>query len=191
MTSGAPRTRQSPPTPDPFPTGEGRNALRGPRSPSPTRPRRRLRRRIYWPAERLLTVADLHLEKGSAFAARGVLLPPYDTAATLGRLAHLIERYDPRVVVALGDSFHDGGGFARMDGASRAAFAGLAARPPLGLDRRQSRSRSGRPHGRRFCRRTGARAAGVPSRAVTRRVPRRDRRPSASGGADRRAAAGP
>src|SRR6185437_15850474 len=28
---------------------------------------------IYWPDEKLLIVADLHLEKGSAFAARGVL----------------------------------------------------------------------------------------------------------------------
>ena len=40
---------------------------------------------LYWPEERLLIVADLHLEKGSAFAKRGVLLPPYDTASTLGR----------------------------------------------------------------------------------------------------------
>ncbi len=38
---------------------------------------------LYWPEQRLLAVADLHLEKGSSFAARGVLLPPYDTAATL------------------------------------------------------------------------------------------------------------
>ena len=48
---------------------------------------------LYWPDEKLLVVADLHLEKGSAFAARGVLLPPYDTATTLGRLARLVERY--------------------------------------------------------------------------------------------------
>jgi DNA ligase-associated metallophosphoesterase len=75
---------------------------------------------LYWPGERLLVVADLHLEKGSAFAARGVLLPPYDTAATLARLAMLIERYAPRLVIALGDSFHDGGGPARMSDISRA-----------------------------------------------------------------------
>ena len=37
---------------------------------------------LYWPAQRLLAVADLHFEKGSSIAARGVLLPPYDTAAT-------------------------------------------------------------------------------------------------------------
>ncbi|MGC2124937.1 MAG: phosphoesterase, partial [Xanthobacteraceae bacterium] len=80
---------------------------------------------LYWPDEGLLIVADLHLEKGSAFAARGVLLPPYDTAATLARLARLVERYMPRTVVALGDSFHDGGGPARMPEISRAALKAL------------------------------------------------------------------
>jgi uncharacterized protein len=80
---------------------------------------------IYWPDEKLLAVADLHLEKGSAFAARGVLLPPYDTATTLARLARLVERYAPRVVIALGDSFHDGGGPARMDDISRVALKAL------------------------------------------------------------------
>jgi hypothetical protein len=80
---------------------------------------------LYWPDESLLAVADLHLEKGSAFAARGVLLPPYDTAATLARLAMLIERYAPRLVIALGDSFHDGGGPARMSDISRAGLKAL------------------------------------------------------------------
>ena len=80
---------------------------------------------ICWPDEKLLIVADLHLEKGSAFAARGVLLPPYDTAATLARVAHLIERYAPRLVIALGDSFHDGGGPLRMTPPDRAALTTL------------------------------------------------------------------
>lgn len=80
---------------------------------------------LYWPDEKLLAVADLHLEKGSAFAARGVLLPPYDTATTLARLAHLIERYAPHLVIALGDSFHDGGGPARMGDVSRVALNAL------------------------------------------------------------------
>src|SRR5271167_2201092 len=62
---------------------------------------------LCWPDEGLLIVADLHLEKGSAFAKRGVLLPPYDTATTLARLASLVERHAPRLVIALGDSFHD------------------------------------------------------------------------------------
>lgn len=80
---------------------------------------------LYWPDEGLLAVADLHLEKGSAFAARGVLLPPYDTAATLARLGRLIARYAPRLVIALGDSFHDGGGAARMAEPDRAALTAL------------------------------------------------------------------
>lgn len=59
------------------------------------------------PDTRTLVVADLHFEKGSAYAARGQLLPPYDTAATLARLTQTITKYRPSVVIALGDSFHD------------------------------------------------------------------------------------
>lgn len=62
---------------------------------------------VYWPDQRALIVADLHLEKGSAFAKHGRFLPPYDTAHTLDRLERLIERYRPRLVLCLGDSFHD------------------------------------------------------------------------------------
>jgi hypothetical protein len=61
----------------------------------------------YWPAEQALLVADLHLEKGSSFARRGQLLPPYDTMATLKRLGASLEKWQPRRVIALGDSFHD------------------------------------------------------------------------------------
>src|SRR6185503_11781040 len=32
---------------------------------------------------RTLVIADLHLEKASAFARRGMFLPPYDSGATL------------------------------------------------------------------------------------------------------------
>lgn len=57
---------------------------------------------------RVLIVADLHLEKGSAYAARGQMLPPYDTAETLRRLEAETEALGPDVVVLLGDTFHDG-----------------------------------------------------------------------------------
>jgi uncharacterized protein len=80
---------------------------------------------LYWPEERLLIVADLHLEKGSAFASRGVLLPPYDTASTLECLAAVIERYAPRVVIALGDNFHDLGGPERLAAPDRATLFDL------------------------------------------------------------------
>jgi DNA ligase-associated metallophosphoesterase len=80
---------------------------------------------LYWPEQGVLVLADLHLEKGSSFAARGVLLPPYDTAATIDRTERVIARYAPRAVVALGDSFHDGHGPDRMGDKDRAALARL------------------------------------------------------------------
>jgi DNA ligase-associated metallophosphoesterase len=80
---------------------------------------------LYWPQQDLLAVSDLHLEKGSAFAARGSLLPPYDTADTLARLSRLIARYAPRTVIALGDSFHDNGGVVRIAEADRASLRTL------------------------------------------------------------------
>ena len=83
---------------------------------------------LFWEEQRLLVVSDLHLEKGSSFAARGVLLPPYDTAATLSRLAAVIARHDPRRVIALGDSFHDRSAHERLAAADRDAIAALQAR---------------------------------------------------------------
>ncbi len=65
-------------------------------------------------AERLLVVADLHLEKGSAYAARGQMLPPYDTRETLARLTAEVAQLRPRTVLLLGDSFHDGAAELRL-----------------------------------------------------------------------------
>jgi uncharacterized protein len=61
-----------------------------------------------------LIVADLHLEKGSFFAMRRQMLPPYDTAATLARLNAVVAKRGPKRIVALGDSFHDKGGPDRL-----------------------------------------------------------------------------
>jgi uncharacterized protein len=80
---------------------------------------------LVWPERRLLAVADLHLEKGSGFASRGQLLPPYDTAQTLAQLAAVIERHDPETVVCLGDSFHDGKAGQRLGQADGERLAGL------------------------------------------------------------------
>ena len=63
---------------------------------------------LWWPAERLLCVADLHLCKSERAARRaGALLPPYETTETLDRLAAEITRLSPATVVCLGDSFDD------------------------------------------------------------------------------------
>jgi uncharacterized protein len=83
---------------------------------------------LFWEEQRLLVVSDLHLEKGSSFASRGVLLPPYDTAATLGRLAAVVARHDPRTVIALGDSFHDRNAHERLCAPDREAISALQSR---------------------------------------------------------------
>jgi hypothetical protein len=83
---------------------------------------------LFWEEQKLLVVSDLHLEKGSSFATRGVLLPPYDTAATLSRLAAVIARHDPRMVIALGDSFHDRRAHERLSAEDRDAITALQAR---------------------------------------------------------------
>ena len=72
---------------------------------------------LLWPDESTLIVADLHLEKGSSYAARRgpQFLPPYDTRATVQRLEALIARLDPRRVICLGDSVHDQGASQRID----------------------------------------------------------------------------
>jgi DNA ligase-associated metallophosphoesterase len=71
---------------------------------------------LWWPDASLLVFADLHLEKGSAYAARHrIMLPPYDTRATLARMEALVERYRPNSVIALGDSFHDQDAAQRLD----------------------------------------------------------------------------
>jgi len=71
---------------------------------------------IYWPAEDALIVSDLHLEKASSYARRGLMLPPYDTRATLTRLAEVLDVWPASTVVALGDSLHDVGAADRLSG---------------------------------------------------------------------------
>jgi len=63
---------------------------------------------VFWPAQRMIAVADLHFEKGSSFAEHGSHLPPYDTRTTLERLADVVSRHRPEHMVCVGDSFHDG-----------------------------------------------------------------------------------
>ena len=82
---------------------------------------------LFWPEQKLLAVADLHLEKGSAAALKGQLLPPWDSTATLDRLALLLRRYRPQTVVALGDSFHDRNGAARLGRADLARITAMTA----------------------------------------------------------------
>jgi DNA ligase-associated metallophosphoesterase len=80
---------------------------------------------IYLPEHDVLLVADLHFEKGSSFARRGMMLPPYDTRETLKALCAAVDRFDPRAVIALGDSFHDIGGPDRLGDEERATLTAV------------------------------------------------------------------
>ena len=68
------------------------------------------------PDRQTVVFADLHFEKGSAYAERGALLPPWDSAATLERMEAVLACHAPDRVICLGDSFHDTGGGGRMAG---------------------------------------------------------------------------
>lgn len=82
-------------------------------------------RALYWPRERALLVADLHLEKASFFAKHGQLLPPYDSRETLERLALAIRETGARRVYTLGDNFHDSAGAERLEPHAAGMLAAL------------------------------------------------------------------
>jgi DNA ligase-associated metallophosphoesterase len=82
---------------------------------------------LFWPAEALVVVADLHLEKGSAMARLGLMLPPYDTRGTLARLERVLADLAPRRVISLGDGFHDPTAAGRLDAADRRRLGHLIA----------------------------------------------------------------
>jgi hypothetical protein len=81
---------------------------------------------LWWPARRVLVVADLHLEKGSSYARHN--LPPYDSRATLERLEAVIDRRRPERVICLGDSFHDRRAADRLAAEERERVQALASR---------------------------------------------------------------
>lgn len=63
-------------------------------------------RAIYWPAQSLLMLADLHIGKVHHFRRSGLAVPGMAGEQNLLRLKALLERYRPQRVVFLGDLFH-------------------------------------------------------------------------------------
>lgn len=80
---------------------------------------------LWWPSRRALLVADLHFEKASWFAQRGQMLPPYDSLATLTRLAALARALEAQHIYCLGDNFHDDDGAERLPAEPRAMVENL------------------------------------------------------------------
>jgi DNA ligase-associated metallophosphoesterase len=81
---------------------------------------------LVWPRLSLLAVADLHLEKGSACARNGSLVPPWDSRITLDRFAALIKTHRPQTVVSVGDGFHDDHAAARLHTTEASLLASIA-----------------------------------------------------------------
>ena len=82
---------------------------------------------LWWEERRLIVVSDLHFEKGSSYAARGQMLPPYDTAATLTIIENLVASYQPEICLSLGDSFHDAGAELRLEASAQERIKALTA----------------------------------------------------------------
>ena len=61
---------------------------------------------LWWPAQRVLFVADLHLGKAATYRALGQPVPAGTTDENLRRLSQLIEHYQPVQLVFLGDFLH-------------------------------------------------------------------------------------
>jgi metallophosphoesterase superfamily enzyme len=59
---------------------------------------------LYWPAQNALLVSDLHLEKASAYALNGQMLPPYDSVSTLQDIAALCSKYSPAILIKVAPS---------------------------------------------------------------------------------------
>lgn len=82
---------------------------------------------LYAPEFGALLVADLHLEKGTSLARRGVHLPPYDTRESLLQLKAAMEATRPQRLIFLGDSFHDGEARERIDASDLALLRAITA----------------------------------------------------------------
>jgi DNA ligase-associated metallophosphoesterase len=63
-------------------------------------------RALWWPAQRTLFIADLHLGKAATYRALGQPVPGGSTRENLARLDGLIARHAPRRIVFLGDFLH-------------------------------------------------------------------------------------
>jgi DNA ligase-associated metallophosphoesterase len=61
---------------------------------------------LYWPAEKMLVVADIHFGKAAAFRALGVPVPRGTTSENLAGLDTLVDAHGAGHIVFLGDFLH-------------------------------------------------------------------------------------
>ncbi|NDV02211.1 ligase-associated DNA damage response endonuclease PdeM [Pseudoroseicyclus tamaricis] len=83
---------------------------------------------LFLPGSAALVVSDLHLGRAERVAREaGPLLPPFEAAETLGRLAQDIAATGARQIVCLGDSFDDAAAADALDPAAREQLLTLQA----------------------------------------------------------------
>ncbi|MDL2357919.1 MAG: ligase-associated DNA damage response endonuclease PdeM, partial [Pseudomonadota bacterium] len=61
---------------------------------------------LYWPARKMLVVADIHFGKAASFRAQGVPVPRGTTSANLAALDALMAAHDIAHIMFLGDFLH-------------------------------------------------------------------------------------
>ncbi len=63
-------------------------------------------RALYWPREKALVVADMHLGKTAHFRQFGIPVPSSLLSSDLLRLTSLIDKFLPKKLIVVGDMFH-------------------------------------------------------------------------------------
>lgn len=61
---------------------------------------------LYWPARKILVIADIHFGKAASFRAQGVPVPRGTTTQNLDALDALMAGHETREIVFLGDFLH-------------------------------------------------------------------------------------
>jgi len=74
---------------------------------------------LFWFQKNIAIVSDLHLEKGSSYAATGQLIPPFDSEETLNKLINSLKKNNVNKIILLGDTFHDEDALKRIDSNSK------------------------------------------------------------------------
>ena len=65
-------------------------------------------RALFWEAEKILILSDLHIGKSAHFRKHGIAISSEVLATDLKKLADLINHFQPEKVVIVGDLFHAG-----------------------------------------------------------------------------------
>lgn len=86
---------------------------------------------VYWPAQQMLIIADIHFGKAASFRAQGIPVPRGTTTENLLGLNALIEGHGARHVVFLGDFLHARA--AHASSTQQAMLAWRQSRPDLRL----------------------------------------------------------